>query len=479
MEKECLLGWKTRQMENSKKTLCKGKAESIIECNSGEKRYCVDLPELSFEESFLLDKIKTCFQETAGKKRELDFFIEDYCVENKILLDSAQFKYFHKILDLELFGFSVLSCFLDDENIEEIAVIGVGEKNPVFIFHKKFGWLKTNVFFQNAELVRDIVNKIARDLGRRLTMEKPKINATLPDGSRLTATLPPISKEPSVTIRKFRTAPFTPVELIENKTFSGAFCAFIWLAIELDCSFLIAGNTGSGKTSTLNCLLSFVPENERIIVIEETPEINLPHEHIISMTVVKEQKIGMGSLIIDTLRMRPDRVSVGEMRCRQEALAFTDTLLAGQGRGSYATFHAQSSNEAIGRLKSFGINPLDLNAIDLLIIQKRWLENSGNGSFEKRRIIDVSEILTGEKGIELNRVFEFDFGKDKLEVAGKSRRLMDRARDYLGLDEKGFARELKKRQGMLEKLCGKKKSLAEFFQEINKKKAMKCPAKKI
>jgi Flp pilus assembly CpaF family ATPase len=111
--------------------------------------------------------------------------------------------------------------------------------------------------------------------------------------------------------------------------------AFLWLALQSDCTLLICGNTGSGKTSTLNALFCFVPANERIVVVEETPEIRLPHEHQIRLASSLELGIDMHSLIVDSLRMRPDRIIVGEMRTASETKAFVDTLLAGQGKGSY------------------------------------------------------------------------------------------------------------------------------------------------
>ncbi|HLD58289.1 MAG TPA: type II/IV secretion system ATPase subunit [archaeon] len=468
---EKILGWKAVALQKKHaKVLQDGKSHSIIKLDSGEIFYCAKIPELTLQEALLLREMTKEFQETGTKKTpaETAGFIEDYCVEKKILLEKEQLCYFGELLNSNVFGFSALDCFLSDSMTEEIAIIGTGNKKPVFVFHKKFGWIKTNVFFGSNAFVRDLANKMARKLGRRLTLECPKLNANLPDGSRLTATIPPISKEASVTIRKFRAEPFTPIDLAENKTFSWEFCAFAWLAIELECSFLIAGNTGSGKTSTLNCLLAFVPRQERIIAVEETPEITLPHEHMIKMGVVKEQGFGMHSLITDTLRMRPDRVVVGEIRNSEEAGAFMDTLLAGQGRGSYATFHAQSSKEAIARLNSFGIKELDMSAIDLLFIQRRWPEAKAGESIEKRRIIEAAELVFSEKGFEAKTLFEFDFEKDCLKKISESSKLMEKARNFKGMDRNAFLQELEKRKKILQALSGKGFSLKDFFNAINR-----------
>ncbi|MDD5163767.1 MAG: ATPase, T2SS/T4P/T4SS family [Candidatus ainarchaeum sp.] len=471
---EKIIGWNclSLQKKEAKKILLESENHCIIELDSGELRYSARLPELTIQEALALKKMTKDFQGQNSKKgaEDIESFIENYCIEKSILLDPEQRKYFEKILESRIFGFSALDFFLTDPSIEEISVIGIGRKKPVFVFHREFGWIKTNVFFGSENFARDLANKMARKIGRRLTLECPKLNANLPDGSRLTAIIPPVSEEASLTIRKFRTEPFTPLDLIENNTFSSEFCAFIWLALELECSFLIAGNTGSGKTSTLNCLLGFVPKQERLIVVEETPEIVLPHEHCVKMNVVKEQGFDMHSLIIDTLRMRPDRVVVGEIRNSCEAIAFMDTLLAGQGRGSYATFHALCGKEAVARLKSFGIRELDLAAIDLLIVQRRWAQASAHGFAEKRRIVEAMEICFSGEGIETKPLFEFDFQKNCLVKTGESEKVFSRARDFLGLDRKRFLEEIEKRKKILEGIAQKKFSAKDFFEAINLRK---------
>lgn len=473
---EKILGWNCFSFpKNGAENIFECETHKIIEFPSKEIRYCAKLPALSIEEAAALKKITKKFQESRAKKTGSDFsgFIEDYCVENRVFLDPEQRGYFAELLKSRVFGFSALDCFLNDAAIEEISVIGTGTKKPVFVFHREFGWIKTNVFFGRESFAKDIANKMARKTGRRLTLESPKLNACLPDGSRLTATMPPISSETSLTIRKFREKPFTPADLIENNTFSSEFCAFIWLALDLETSFLIAGNTGSGKTSSLNCLLAFVPKHERIIIAEETPEITLPHEHLVKMNVVKEQGFDMHSLIVDTLRMRPDRVVVGEIRNSSEAAAFMDTLLAGQGRGSYGTFHAQSTKEAVARLKSFGIKELDLSSIDLLLIQRRWAQKADRGFIEKRRLTEVSEIdFSGEKTAP-RQLFAFDFSSDCLKKTCESQKIFSKARDFLGFNRNDFSAEIEKRKKILETFLGKKISLQDFFEAINRKGALK------
>ena len=255
---------------------------------------------------------------------------------------------------------------------------------------------------------------------------------------------------------------------MQNNTLSVELAAFLWMALETDCSILVSGNTGSGKTTTLNALFSFVPAAERIIVAEETPEISLPHSHVVKLNVVKEQGVGMQNLIIDTLRMRPDRVVVGEVRSRDEILAFIDTLLAGQGKGSYGTFHSQSCNEVVKRALSLGVSPMNLATIDLVIVQRRWDKIVKGKRGEVRHITEVGELLVEKGDIKLNRLFEFDFEKDRLLKCGKSKRIVEKIKRSFSMSQSELATETRQREKFLQNLLGKKVSLEEFFGLVNR-----------
>ena len=234
--------------------------------------------------------------------------------------------------------------------------------------------------------------------------------------------------------------------------------------MQADANILIAGNTGSGKTTLLNALFGFVPKNERIIVVEETPEINLPHKHSVKLNTVENLEIGMHELITNTLRMRPDRIIVGEIRTREEVKAFVDTMLAGQGKASYASFHALNAKESITRLKNCGISEMDILAIDLIIVQKRW-SKIGKENVLERKIVEIAEPLLGEKGIELNYLFEFDFEKNKLEKKNDSKKFPSKFLQSFGLKEKKIKKELKKRTKFLKQIA-QKTAIREFNELI-------------
>ena len=231
--------------------------------------------------------------------------------------------------------------------------------------------------------------------------------------------------------------------------------------MQADCSLVIAGNTGSGKTTSLNAIFSFVPLNERIVVIEETPELKIPHKHVVKLTVCKEKGIEMHHLIEDSLRMRPDRIIVSEIRSAEETRAFINTLLAGQGKGSYATFHANSAKEAVKRLEFLGIRSVDIASIDLLLIQRRWPRAINKRIFEERRIIEVAELSEKAK---LRMLYRFDYKKNRLIKTNKSRRIAEKIERTFGTNA---SKVIKKGKETLKKYLQAEKNIVDFLSEVN------------
>ncbi|MFH1696727.1 MAG: ATPase, T2SS/T4P/T4SS family, partial [Candidatus Diapherotrites archaeon] len=401
-EIEKILGWRVFELgEEAGKVLRKGKGHTVVGNRAGERVYCLtDFPNLTRHEALVIRKVMDEFRERQerGTSGNVSAVLEGHCRREGLKLDDDQHAYLSGVLKYLIYDFGVLAELLADDGIEEIAVIGLGKEKPVHVYDRIFGWMKTNIYFSNEEVVRNIVNKMGRKIGRRLAMQTPRINAVLPDGSRLNACVEPVSfSGPCVTIRKFRQRPFTPPELSANGTISAEAIAFLWMAMQCDISLLICGNTGSGKTSTMNALFSFIPRAERIIITEETPEINLPHSHVVKLNTVEQLGVGMDTLITDSLRMRPDRVIVGEIRNAEEVSAFINTILAGQGRGSYATFHAQSAKECVARMRKLGVMEIDLSAVDIVLVQRRWNRavKGGQRMEEIRRVVEVAEVSAG------------------------------------------------------------------------------------
>jgi len=468
------LGWNIIQGSGEERNKSRNPGNRSVFLSGGsQKDYCLGLfPKFSSQEQKLLSKVASLFQKREGEAtcKSLKDFFRVFCMQNLILLEKRQSEYLLLALERHLFGFGPMDFFLEDENLEEIAVIGTGREKPVQVFHVRHGWLGTNVFFTSEEAVKDLVNKMSRGIGRRLSMKEPVINAILPDGNRLSAAMRPVSfSGPAMSIRKFRKKPFTPVDLVRNSTFSTEAMAFIWVAMQCECSVLVVGNTGSGKTSSLNSLLAFVPKDERIVLVEETPEIRVQHRHFVKLNVVKEQGVGMQDLIFESLRMRPDRILVGEIRDSKEVAAFVDTLLAGQGKGSYATFHGQDCEEALNRMRCLGILEADLAAIDLVVVQRRWNRmDRKEGNKEIRRAVEVVELVKRNERLEANKVFEFDYKKNALIRKKASTRVFEKAKRSFSFEEKGFSEELEKRKKFLEREMKRRESLEGFFARVNK-----------
>ncbi len=458
-EKEEALGCIVFTPEKEKKTLSERNNYKIVESKNGEKWYTVkEFPELSGQEAILVREILEAFQSMPeNSNKRIAEVMEKVLKARGVELDQQQKEYFLGILFSLVHGFGPLSLLLEDESLEEIALIGTGREKPLRVYHHAFGWCKCNIYFNNQRSVTNTVNRMLLKTDRRLSLGNPRVNGVLPDGSRINATIPPVSfGQPSFTIRKFNSKKFTVQELVRNKTISAEAASFLSMALEADCSMLIAGNTGSGKTTTLNALFSFVPRSERIVVVEETPELQLEHEHVVKLNTCPERGIGMPQLIVDSLRMRPDRIIVGEVRDRAEVTAFVDTLLAGQGKGSYATFHSTSSLEAIKRLSLLGVKEIDLCSLDLIVVQKRWdqIDLKKDTRREMRRVTEIAELLEKNSAARVKTLYSYSHSRQRLEKKEKSQKAALKIKRAFSLSEKAFKREIARRKRLLGKGTG-------------------------
>lgn len=435
--------------------------------------YKINLPILSDEEEGVILEIAKMFKELSKKeevgnrkeaKEKLGTLIEEYCSSNSISIDRGQFGYLCNMALLHTYGFCAIDPLLLDNSIEEIAVIGLNK--PIYVYIREEGWKRTNAYFTSQEVLINIINKMAREMGRRVTFQSPYLNTILPDGSRLHASIPPISSL-ELTIRKFRENPISVPELISLSTFSSESLGLLWLLMQSDLSVIVSGNTSSGKTTTLNALFSFVPLSERVLITEETPEINIPHEHVVRLISNKELGISMSDLVADSLRMRPDRVIVGEVRTKEEVGALIETILSGQARGSYATFHAQSGRETLNRMRSLSVLPMDLQSIDLVVVQRRMMryDPKTKRSSEIRRVVEIAEIDKEKEG-SLIPLFTYDNGKDMLTPSYGDSPLLERVRKNFNITKEELKKEIKRRAVFLDGLRKKKISFPDSVSLI-------------
>jgi Flp pilus assembly CpaF family ATPase len=417
------------------------------------------LPPLSKEEIELLMEIEKVVRNNLLSKEEKAFNLDKEKIIKKIqstiialsemeglLVDDDQLNYLSSYLYHHMFGLAFLDHLLEDESIEEISVPAIGVNAYVYV--RKQGWKKTNALFTSESMMMDVINKVASSIGRRITLQHPRINAVLPDGSRLHASLAPISKG-EITIRKFRREQFSPTELVDSKTIDIRTLAVMSIAMQSDLSIIIAGNTASGKTTTLNALFSFVPLQERVILVEETPEIQIPHEHQIRLVPNESMNIKLLDLIYDTLRMRPDRMVVGEVRAKEEIEAMFECVLSGQAKGTYATMHGKTSVETLSRLKRMGIDEKDIEAIDIIVVQRR------------RSIYDLEK----RKMLEIRKVEESVCVKDGKPIV-KSKVLRERIASALNISEKELKEEIARREKFLK---GASRSFEECLRQCQAK----------
>lgn len=323
----------------------------------------------------------------------------------------------------DIIGYGEIDPLIQDDELEEIMVIGIGK--PVFVYHRKYGMMKTNITFDDERELIDLIDSIARQINRRIDQESPILDGRLADGSRINATIRPVSADgPSLTIRKFRKDPFTIIDLINSKTISIELAAFFWLCIDglgvKSANAIISGGTSSGKTTTLNALSAFINPKERIITIEDTLELQIPHEHVIRMetrpaNVENKGELTMNDLVKNSLRQRPDRIIVGEVRSKEAITLFT---ALNTGHSGFGTLHSNDARETITRLTNepMSVPTIMIQAIDFIIMQNRIYTPSGV-SF--RRISEVAEVVGMEEGVvQLNKIFEWNPENDAIEQVG-------------------------------------------------------------
>ena len=313
----------------------------------------------------------------------------------------------------EILGLGPLEPLLRDETITEVMVNG-----PQQVYIEREGRLEmTNVTFQNDEHVMKIIQRIIAPIGRRIDESSPMVDARLADGSRVNAIIPPLSLVgPVLTIRKFAATPFTVEDLIRFGTATTEMFEFLEACVKARLNIFVAGGTGSGKTTMLNILSSFIPDDERIVTIEDAAELQLRQEHVVTLEARPSNIEGKGAipireLVKNALRMRPDRIVVGECRS-SEALDMLQAMNTGHD-GSMSTGHANSPRDMLARLETMVLMAgMDLplraireqiaSAVDLIVHQNRLKDGS-------RKIVNITEVQ-GMEGdvIVMQDIFVFE-----------------------------------------------------------------------
>jgi len=349
-------------------------------------------------------------------------------------------------------GLGELEILLGDDSLEDIAING--PNGPIWVYQKRQGWCKTNLWIRKDETVYEYASMIGRKTGRQINILNPIMNTYLQTGDRVNATLVPVSSfGNTMTIRKFAKNPWTMPFLIYGKTISPEVASLVWQCVQNEISIICAGGAGAGKTSLLNAVACMIPPNQRIISLEDTRELSLPeYLHWLAMLTREPNPEGKGEvslleLLINSLRQRPDRILVGEIRRQREAEVLFEAMHT--GHSVYATMHADNAEEAIIRLTTPPINlPKSmLTSLGAIITQYR---NRRTGI---RRTLEFAEVTdTGDANV----IYRWNAREDVTEEVGEPTRLAETLALYTGMTPKEMKDDLSDKSKILKWMVEKK-----------------------
>ncbi|MBS3051420.1 MAG: type II/IV secretion system ATPase subunit [Candidatus Aenigmarchaeota archaeon] len=441
-------------------------AHIYFDRRSGELVYDVIEPPVSDQQ--LLNSIKEYIEE----KLDINFsqIRKGDAISYLNVVFSKALSYFNTKLDKEatdilryyvvrdFIGLEKIEPLMQDKYIEDISCDGANI--PIFVYHRlpQFGSVKTSITFNNRDLLDSFVNKLSERCGRTISVAKPLLDGTLPNGSRLQATLgSDIARNGSnFTIRMFSDKPMTPVDLIKSGTCDLKMMAYFWLLIEHGSSVLISGGTASGKTSLLNVLSLFIKPQMKIISIEDTSEIRLPHMHwvpeVARTPISEEGKVDMFELLRESLRQRPDYIIVGEVRGKEAYVLFQQMAV---GHPGLSTIHAENFSKLFDRMTSppISLPPNLMENLDLILFMKRVKQ----GRKYNRRIFSAVEVAGFDSDAKMpitNEVFGWDAKSDEFKTLKKSS-LLKKISDMTGLTDEQIAKELERRAKVIKWLVSK------------------------
>jgi archaeal flagellar protein FlaI len=363
-------------------------------------------------------------EEIRGDKRQILLsLVEELLSEYGVSLDLPSLFRLQYYLVRNFLGWSRIDALMKDPQIEDISCDGMNI--PIFLYHRRFHNVKTNIVFEE-EPLNSLAITLAQRSGKHISVGSPILDATLPDGSRLQLTFSTVvtSRGTSFSIRKFREEPFTPIELLERGTFPVDAMAYFWLAIENNKSLLFIGGTASGKTTSLNAVSHFIPPLAKVVSIEDTREITLNHDNWIA-SVTRDAAIDAGSgsitmfdLLKAAMRQRPEYLIVGEVRGPEAQTLFQ---AMNTGHTTFSTLHAATVDAAVHRLEN---EPLlvprnMLQALDIVSIQA--LIYRGTERVRKcQEIVEIIGLDQATQNVQVNTVFSYEPVSDTFSFSGRS-----------------------------------------------------------
>ncbi|MDQ5823294.1 MAG: CpaF family protein [Chloroflexota bacterium] len=356
---------------------------------------------------------KLDLSKTEEVRRQVEDIFNEILDSENIILSRVDRARLFEAVAAEILGFGPIEPLLKDASISEVMVNG-----PKSVYIERHGRLeKTNITFQNDEHVMRVIDRIVAPLGRRIDEASPYVDARLPDGSRVNAIIPPLALNgPVITIRKFSKDPLTVDDLIRFGSVTPEMATFLKACVEARLNIIVSGGTGSGKTTTLNVLSHWIPADERIVTVENAAELQLRQDHVVTLesrpaNIEGKGEVSIRDLVINCLRMRPDRIVVGECR-GGEALDMLQAMNTGHD-GSLTTLHANSPRDALGRLETMclmagmelpvrAIREQIASAVDVFVQQERMKDGT-------RKLTSVTEVQ-GMEGdvVVMQEIFVFE-----------------------------------------------------------------------
>jgi len=432
--------------------------------NQGNLRYYVFEPALQPEDLSMLEKARNIifekFPMMSGSKldtyNKMIEFIDNEFKKRKEVFNSEKLGYY---LLRDLLGYGKIEPMMHDVDVEDVSCNGPGV--PVYVWHRFYESIPSNVTFFTKDELEAFVLRLAYLSGKSISYSNPILDASLPEGHRIQITFgSDISgRGTNFTIRKFKYDPITVVDLIRFGTMPAKLAAYFWYAIERNLSMLIAGGTASGKTTTLNALSVFIPDNDKVVTIEDTRELNLRRDNWVA-SVTREvmpgqtaQNIGLFDLLKASLRQRPDVIIVGEVRGEE---AYTLLQAVATGHGGMSTIHAESVEAVIQRLST---KPMDVpkafiaTTLNMIVLQLKLKV----GDRSQRRVIRVSELNGYDSNKdEINMVdsFVWDPKSDSMSFTGNSR-IAELLENRFGIAKNAFMKEITMRETFLSWLAFK------------------------
>jgi len=358
----------------------------------------------------------------------------------------------------DFMGLNEIEPLTRDYFIEDIECNGTN--TPIYIVHRLYRNLRTNIIYKDIEYLASFVEKLAQRCGKYISYANPLLDGSLPDGSRINATYTKdiTSRGPTFTIRKFTRIPWTPVQLISLNTLSPEMLAYLWLLMQYKCNVLITGGTASGKTTLLNAIAFFIPPSARVVSIEDTRELNLSRENWLPS--VARTAIGMGklgevdlfSLLKNSFRQNPDYVIVGEVRGKEAFVLFQGMA---SGHSSLSTIHADSVDSVIKRLETppIDLSPTLVNTLDAVCIMSHAIVKKQ----QTRRLREIVEIVNvNPDGIALTNIpFIWDPRNDKF-YSKKESKVFDKIAHRYGLTKEELMEEFSRRTRLIYELYKRK-----------------------